>query len=257
MKATTKYKKLLIFSVLLVFLCSFMSAEEQTAEVIPENNKEPQKEEITIEIPVNEKEDKSFLERTNLILQFAPSFYISPESHNNKSNVVNIYYPFTIGALWPNDFFISFQPTLTFFTMEHLWFDKYALPAEIENRTSTTLSFMLNLPAVYTLTLKNKSSFYFSAGFGLFLRFGLLANGVNKSDSGFSGTAEQDLKNINKWFWGNAHWLYLTFGASWLYPISSTIKAGPVLNAYIPIGTLIDQHNFQGLMFSAGIKICI
>lgn len=248
MTIKTKYKKLIIFSIILVFICNFIAATP--AETPEENQTTTENEEKQ---PAN---TKSFWERTDVVLEFAPAFYISPESHANHSNVVNIFYPLTIGALWPNDFFISFQPTLTFFIMEHLWFDKFALPAEIENRTTTTLSFMLNLPAVYTLSLKNKSDFHFSAGLGFFFRFGLLANGVSPNDPGYSGTATEDVKLINKWFWDNAHWLHLTLGGSWLYPISSTIKAGPIFNAYIPVGTLIDQHNVQGLMFSAGIKLC-
>lgn len=235
-----KSKKIIVFS--LLFFISFFVFSEETV-----NNNTLSKETSP---------KKTFLQRTDLVLQFDPTIYLSPESHANKSNVVNIYYPITIGAQWPNDFFISFQPSLSFFLMEHLWFDKYALPAEIENRTSTTLSFLLNLPAVYTLNFKDNSRLHISAGLGLFFRFGILANGVNPYDSGYSGSAKKDLELINNWFWDNGHWVYFTFGTSWLYPITSTIKVGPVLNAYIPMGTLIDQRNVQGLMFSLGIKLC-
>lgn len=243
----TRSKRFLIFSLLILFFSTTIFASPNDENKVQGDSKANEQSSTS---------KKSFLQRTDFILQFDPTFYISPESFQNKSNVVNIFYPITFGAIWPTDYFISFQPTLKFFIMEHLWFDKYALPAEIENRTSTTLSFMLDLPAVYTLKLKNNTEFHFSAGLGLFLRFGILSYGVNESDPGYSGTAAQDVELINKWFWDNAHWLYFTFGASWLYPITSKIQVGPVLNAYIPVGTLIDQHNVQGLMFSLGIKLC-
>lgn len=206
------------------------------------------------EIPQEEK--KSFLEKTDFVLQFEPAFYLSPESSANKSNTINALYPVSIGFLWPNDYFIAIQPTISFFQMHHLLYNGTPLPAEIENRTTTTLAFMLNIPAVYTLKLKG-SKFQFSAGPGIFLRFGLLSKGVNKTDPGYSGSAESDTKLINKWFWKNCHWLYLNFGVSWLYPITTKIEIGPVLNAFIPVGSLIDQHTVQGLMFSLGVKLSI
>lgn len=200
---------------------------------------------------------KEFMSKVDFVLQFDPSMYLSPESSKNKSNVINMVYPITFGALWPNDYFIAVQPTLTFFMMEHLWYDQYALPAEIENRTTTTLSFMLNIPAVYSFYFKNKSKLQLAAGVGMLMRFGILANGVDGDDSGYSGSAEKDVENINKWFWEKAHWLYFTTGASWLYPITSKIQVGPTINAYIPMGTLFDQQSVQGLMISIGVKLAI
>ena len=139
--------------------------------------------------------------------------------------------------------------------MNHLYYEDKALPAEIENRTTTTLSFMLNIPAVYSIYLE-QSRFQITAGLGVFMRFGLLSPGVKDSDSGWTGTAGGDVKKINEWFWKNARWLYLTFGGSWLYNLTPQLKAGPVINCYIPVGGLIKDHNVQGLMISAGIKIC-
>ena len=139
--------------------------------------------------------------------------------------------------------------------MNHLLYEDMALPAEIENRTTTTLSFMLNIPAVYSLMLQN-SRFQFSAGLGVFMRFGLLSPGVKEEDSGWLGTAGEDVPAINDWFWNDMRWLYATAGISWLYNLTPQLRAGPVINVYLPVGGLINDHDAQALIISAGIKIC-
>lgn len=236
-----KIKKISIFLLISIFLCNSFALYGQ---------------ESNLETNTVAPEKKSFLEQTDFIIQIEPSFYLSPESKASNGNVLNDIFPITFGALWPNDFFISFQPTINFFLMHHLWHNNFAIPAEIENRTTTTLAFMLNLPAVFSIDLK-PSKLQLSTGLGVFLRFGLLAPGVNNSDSGESGSAGNDVKFINTWFWEKAHWLYLTLGASWLYPINSKIQIGPALNAYIPLGTLITEKSAQGMIFSLGIKLCL
>ena len=138
--------------------------------------------------------------------------------------------------------------------MNHLFYDGKALPAEIENRTTTTLAFMLNIPAVFSIFLPN-SRFQISGGLGIFMRFGILAAGVKESDSGWTGSAGNDVKEINKWFWGKARWLYITAGGSWLYDLTPQLRAGPVINISIPVGGLLFDHNAQGMLISFGISL--
>ena len=144
-----------------------------------------------------------------------------------------------------------------FFMMDHLWYDGMALPAEIENRTSQTVSFLLNIPAVFNLKQNEKSRFQISTGLALLMRFGLLAGGVKESDSGYSGSAGSDMDKINSWFWQNARFLYFSLGASWLYTFTDHLKAGPTMNLYLPAGSFISGEGAQALIFSLGLKLCI
>lgn len=130
-----------------------------------------------------------------------------------------------------------------------------ALPAEIENRTTTTLSFMVNIPLVFSIFLA-KSRFQIYGGPGMLIRFGLLSPSVKDSDTGWTGSAGGDADSINQWFWNDMRWFYLNLGGSWLYNLPHAIKAGPVINCSIPIGGLISSQNVQGMMISVGIKIC-
>ena len=137
----------------------------------------------------------------------------------------------------------------------HLYYDDKALPAEIENRTTTTLSFLLNIPAVYSIYLE-RSRFQLTAGLGIFMRFGLRSPGVKDSDSGWTGSAGEDVKKINEYFWNKPRWLYVTAGGSWLYDLTPQLRAGPVINISIPVGGLLVDKDLQGMLISLGIKIC-
>lgn len=217
----------IVFIIASLFLISSISAQEEAAKSIPP---------------------------ADFVLQFEPGFYI-----NTASTLISapspIIYPISVGFLWPEHSVIAIQPSISFFMMNHLLYEDMALPAEIENRTTTTLSFMLNIPAVYSIYLSN-SNFQLTAGLGVFMRFGILSPGVKEGDSGWSGSAGSDVKMINSYFWGNMRWLYLTVGGSWLYNLTPQLRAGPTINAYIPVGGLISDGSAQAMIISAGIKIC-
>ena len=103
-------------------------------------------------------EDTEFYEETepaqqtpfpiDFVMQFEPALYLNTES-TLVSAPSPIVYPISIGFLWPDRSTFAIQPTLSFFMMQHLLYEDKALPAEIENRTTTTLSFMLNIPVVF------------------------------------------------------------------------------------------------------------
>ena len=190
----------------------------------------------------------------DFVMQFEPGLYLNTESVL-VSAPSPIVYPITIGFLWPDAAVLAIQPTISFFMMQHLYYDDRALPAEIENRTTTTLSFMLNIPAVYSIFLKN-SNFQITAGLGIFMRFGLLSPGVKSTDSGWSGSAGEDVSKINEYFWKKPRWFYINAGGSWLYNLTPQLRAGPVINISIPVGGLIVDKDAQGMLISLGIKIC-
>ena len=209
-------------------------------------------------------EDTEFYEETepaqpapfpiDFVMQFEPALYLNTES-TLVSAPSPIVYPISIGFLWPDRSTFAIQPTLSFFMMQHLLYEDKALPAEIENRTTTTLSFMLNIPVVFSLFLDN-SQFQFTAGPGILMRFGLLSPGVKEGDSGWSGSAGSDVEKINEYFWNDMRWFYANLGASWLYDLTPQLRAGPTINVYAPVGGLISDKNAQGMIISAGIKIC-
>lgn len=236
------------------------SETEENLEVI-ESEDSPSSDEIDLKGQDFHKSTSflNFIRSMDLVLQFEPGVYINPNKKNSNGDLISapspIIYPISIGVLWPNYTFISIQPTLSFFMMNHLWYDGLALPAEIENRTTTTLGFMLNIPAVLTLYLPN-CRFQLEAGLGIFMRFGLKAAGVDNNDYGYSGNAGNDVTNINKWFWKDLNWMYLTTSGSWLYNVTENFRIGPTVGIYIPVGSIIKQQSLQGMIISVGLKIC-
>ncbi len=190
----------------------------------------------------------------DFVMQFEPGFYLNTE--NDLIGAPSpIVYPISLGFLWPDRTMLAIQPTVSFFMMNHLLHEDKAIPAEIENRTTTTLCFMVNIPAVLSYYLEN-SCFQANAGLGIFMRFGLLSPGVKESDSGWSGSAGEDVEKINEYFWQNMRWLYFSLGGSWLYNLTPQLRAGPTINVYLPVAGLISDKSVQGMLISAGIKIC-
>jgi hypothetical protein len=198
---------------------------------------------------------KDFFHQVRMYTSFEPMFILNTEA-GTKSAPSPVVYPLTIGALWPAGGTVSFQPRLTFFYNYYLWNDdeQTALPAEVENRTATALSFLLTLPAVFTFRTSRNSAFEAQAGVSLLMRAGILSNGVSDSDSGTSGSAGSDTDRINRWFWTGARFLYAEAGAAWLYSFSGIVKAGPELNVYVPVGSLISGRGVDAMMLSFGIK---
>ena len=129
----------------------------------------------------------------------------------------------------------SFEPHVSFFKNYYLWDGENALPAEVENRTATVLSFLFDLPVVYNF--KKKDNYYFEAGGGIALlaRYGLLSNGVKSSDSGSTGDAGGDVSEINKWLLKPAHMFFPELKGAWNFKVSDRLDAGLESKIYIPI----------------------
>ena len=197
---------------------------------------------------------RDFLSQTQGYVTFEPTLIVNTSS-GTASAPSPIVYPFSIGASWPSGYFISFQPRLSFFMNYYLWDGEKALPAEIENRTATSLSFLLALPASLNFDLSEKSRIEASVGLALLMRFAVLSNGVGSSDSGASGSAGDDVSHIADWFWSGARPLYLQTGCSYIYEISGRIKAGPDLQLYFPLGSIFGGRGLDAMILSTGIKL--
>ena len=238
-------KKFLLIFISIFFLNSLFAQEAE------ESTENEESREETFEESVEESQANFPLD---FVMQFEPGIYLNTESVL-VSAPSPIVYPISVGFIWPDSTVFAIQPTVSFFMMQHLYYEDKALPAEIENRTTTTLSFLLNIPVVYSIYLE-RSRFQLTAGLGIFMRFGLRSPGVKDSDSGWTGSAGEDVKKINEYFWNKPRWLYVTAGGSWLYDLTPQLRAGPVINISIPVGGLIVDHDVQGMLISVGIKIC-
>ena len=246
-------KKKLISLLISIILIPFLWSQET----------EPVNEEETQTNTVHEftKADSftGFIHSLDFLFQLEPAVYLNTED-KQVSAPSPIIYPLSIGILWPNYTKIAVQPTLGFFSTEWLYYDGMALPAEIENRTATSLSFIFTLPIVVSMYFKH-SRLQILPGISLLAQFALLSNGVKADDSGYSGSAGNDVKLINQYFWSDIRFLYISIGGSWLFNILKTpnswVKAGPVINVQIPLGHLTAGSGMQGTIISAGLKISL
>lgn len=189
---------------------------------------------------------KEFSSQVSVYLNIGTIITINTESQI-KSAPSPVSFTTAIGAIWPNNAFVSVQPRLAFFGGYHLWDGENALPAEVENRTTLTLSMIFDIPAAFTFRYAH-SSLEAGAGIALLARYGLLAPGVKPSDSGATGTAQGDVEKINNWFWKNCNFLYPEIFAAWQYHVSERLKAGIELRYYLPAGSLIGGRGLDASM---------
>lgn len=245
----------LIFSLFTIFAFA-QEAESQTetqTETIEKENKFTKGLEGKIYAQPASFDD--ILHSTDFVISLGPGIYVNT-ANKLTSAPSPIVYPITFGFIWPNYTYLAFEPTLTFFYMYHLFYNGMALPAEIENRTTVTLNFMLNLPLVFSLYYGD-NRLQLNGGLGVLMRFGLKANGIDRNAPGLTGTIQSDISEINKWFWSNARFLYLSAGASWLFGLTGNLKAGPTVNIYFPVGTIFSHENIQGMIATVGMKVSL
>ena len=143
------------------------------------------------------------------------------------------------------------EPALSFFTNYYLWDGKKALPAEVENRTATVLSFLIDLPVVYNFNRKNNHYFEAGAGLAVLARYGILSNGVKSSDEGTSGDAQGDVKEINSYFQSFNRMIFPELTAAWNYKVTERLDAGLTGRIYIPI----SGNGLDTMMISVGTRL--
>lgn len=191
--------------------------------------------------------------RKGFFLCFEP-FVLVNTMDSKKSAPSPIIFPITGGIQIPMKKKLIFEPRLSLFLNYYLWDGEKAAPSEIENRTGTVLSLLLDLPFGTSLMSKKNFSLSWNAGPAILARFAFLSNGVKDSDKGESGTAQDDVNEINKWFWSNANFLYLTANINYLYHFNPKFAAGPEIRAYLPIGSLISSNGLNGAIICIGLK---
>lgn len=154
------------------------------------------------------------------------------------------------------DRLINFQPRLNFFMNYYIWDGEDAQPAEVENRTATGLSFMLDLCVGHTWNF-GKNSVQALVGPGILIRYGILSSGVKSGDlNPITGTkAKDDVKDINKWFFKDLNFLYPEIAVTYMRHINDFWNVGAEFRTYFPLGSLTHGEKFDGAIFSLAIKL--
>ena len=202
-------------------------------------------------------QSQGLINRLDFVFGIEPIVSFNTHKKNAEGKFISapspVSIPVYIGLSIPNYTAISFQPSLRFFTGYNLVYDDMVLPAEVENRTGLTFSFLVNLPVVFKLNYKNKCSWSVLGGIAGLFRFAALPPGVKSQDSGAKGSASADVEYMNSWFYKNLRFLYLSAGIDWLFYYGKT-KYGPELSVFFPISVFSDK-SVDGLMIGAGIKV--
>lgn len=198
--------------------------------------------------------DIPFFNRLDFIFGFEPTIYMNAHS-KTTSAPSPIVYPLYFGFNWPNDTFISFEPSFKFFSTYYLVNNDMVLPAEIENRTVNAYSCMFNIPVVFKFKFWDKFDVKLNSGIGFLIRIPSLAEGVSPDDSGYYGTAQDDYEYIKNWLVLSWRFLYLSGGVDCLFKITDTLSMGPEFSMYLPLGTIFSDWTVDGMMVSVGVKI--
>ncbi len=133
-------------------------------------------------------QSQGLINRLDFVFGIEPVLSLNTHKKNDQGKFISapspISIPVYIGLSIPNYTAISFQPSLRFFTGYNLVYEDLVLPAEVENRTGLTFSFLLNLPVAFKLKYKDKYSWSVIAGIAGLFRFAVLPPGVKQQDSG-------------------------------------------------------------------------
>ena len=152
--------------------------------------------------------------------------------------------------------FFIIQPKLTGWLQYYTWNEdnSYAYPAEVEFRTATVLSCMIDIPFIVSLGTE-KNSFAFGMGLGFLPRYGILSNGVSSADTGTSGTASSDVNAINNWLWSSVRYLYPEAVISYTHLLGENWHVGAEYRFYLPLGSLVSGYGMDSMMMSIALRL--
>ena len=235
------------------FLFSLFAISAQEAEAIVE----PSEESV---LPEENSDSPSFFSQIDKSLFFTlgPKLMVNTDDHT-KSAPSPIMYSLGVGGDFTlvNDILI--QAHASFFTNYYLWDGEKAQPAEVENRTATALSAMIDLCSGYTFRLGQDKNHLlsFAAGAGFLLRHAILSNGVNSDDPNrdTSTTAGDDVSSINGTFFSDLNFLYPETAISYSFLLSEDWKIGGEFRMYFPLGSMKNGDGADGMIFSLAAKL--
>lgn len=242
-------RRFFAFTALFLISLSFLSAQD--SESLPETET-TQTEEAS--------SSPSFFSRIDpsLFVTAGPKLMVNTDS-STKSAPSPIMYSLGVGGDFTYENNVFMQVHASFFTNYYLWDGERARPAEVENRTATALSAMLDLTGGYTFCLgeSQKHRLSLSGGLGFLLRHGILSGGVSEDDPNrdIDTTAGDDVSSINGTFFSGLNFLYPEFSVSYSYCLSEIWKIGGEFRTYLPIGSLKDGYGADGMIFALSLKI--
>lgn len=247
---------LLIF----VFAFSFSYAEETEAESEIETKTETETES---KAESEESEVETFVLNDKMFFVTAGPMLMVNTDDETKSSPSPVMFSLGFGY----DFFqtqkVFAEVRGCFFTNYYLWDGENAQPAEVENRTATALSFMIDMTCGHIWT-RGLNQFALSGGFGFLVRIGLLSSGVDSDDVGgeFDGesysTAGDDVSSINSWFYSKANFLHPEISFSYMRSIPSYLgkcMVGCEFRTYFSLGSAIRGDFADGMIFDLALKV--
>ena len=254
-------KKLLFLLTAFIFSFCVIFAQEAAPsepEFIPESEEDYIDEQNMTVTEVEELiQSQSAINRLDFVFGVAPVVSINTHTKDSDGKFISapspMSFPIYLGLSIPNYTAISFQPSLRFFPSYNLVYKDMVLPAEIENRTGLTMNFLVNLPVVFKLNYKDKISWSILAGVAGLFRFAIPPINIDETQPGYTGTVQSDVDYMNKWFYKNVRFLYLSVGIDWLFYYGKT-KYGPELSVFFPISAITDK-SLDALMIGTGIKV--
>lgn len=202
----------------------------------------------------DETEQPLELKKSCWFLTFGPMLLVNTDS-KLSSAPSPVMYAGGIGFEAFRDKPLLFETRLSFFTNYYSFDGTDAQPSEVENRTATGLSFMIDATTGHEWRW-GKNAFSVQAGLGILARIGVLSSGVASDDEGWSvsSSAGDDVSSINKWFWKDMHYLYPQILVSYMRNIPLGLRAGVEFRAYIPMG-LLSGGGLDDSIFSLAAKL--
>ncbi|MGL4986879.1 MAG: hypothetical protein ACRC5H_07060 [Treponemataceae bacterium] len=230
--------------------------EEQPAEPTPPDDVSEPPQEIVVE-KKKEKKEKIKPQYGTFFMTTGVHSILVTETTNKSAHQGDpsvgaptaILFSLGFGGHIPLFSFLLFAPHLTFYMNYYLWKDSRPQIAEIEHRTAQTFTFILNLPFLYTFSIKN-SIISIGGGIALVARWGMTAQGVPSIDA-------QHTDLINKYFWSGINYLYPSIQLGFDQILRNGLGIGFIATYYFPLSNAVNQdiNMLDGNMISASLKI--
>lgn len=205
---------------------------------------------ILVPATLSAESDFSEPEGTRLFFTLGPVGILNTDTLSAPSPIKS---SLGFGASFPITEWFAVSPSLSVFTNYYLWRSDEAgdraYPAEVENRTALVPSALIDVPAVFYLRSGN-STLALGLGASFFARYAFLADSVPESESG-------DIDNINDFFYSGMRFLYPSVQFSYDYLTESGVKAGVVLKALFPLGSLMEDRGLDGGLATIAFRLML
>ncbi|HZK20286.1 MAG TPA: hypothetical protein VFC68_06140 [Treponemataceae bacterium] len=156
---------------------------------------------------------------------------------NTVKNSAPTPHLFSLGAGYeiPINPWLSFSPQTSIYVATYLWNNELqtALPAEIEHRTTTVPSLIIQIPAKFVISTE-MFRIGIQPGLSFFLRYGIQSTKILENE-------QADVSRINKWFYSKGRFFYPSLQINLDRFFTKKIRAGIAATVYLPIGSIIEK----------------